>query len=99
MLHGSEYIAPPSMRLFEGKHQEVTNAENMEDHASRERVLCWIAKQIAIDGEHERWITNMPITITKGTLTFPAKVLWDFIRAQLLPTANDNTFSHPLLHL
>lgn len=74
MLHGSEYIAPPSMGLCEGKHQEVTNAENMEDHASRERVLCWIAKQIAIDGENASWFTIMPLTIAKDTLTFLAKV-------------------------
>lgn len=48
MLHGPDYIAQSSIGIFEGKHHEVINLANIEYHASRERVLEWITKQIVI---------------------------------------------------
>lgn len=33
MLHGLEYITPPSVEFFNGKHHEVTNASNVEDQS------------------------------------------------------------------
>uniref|UniRef100_M1D9B6 Putative plant transposon protein domain-containing protein n=1 Tax=Solanum tuberosum TaxID=4113 RepID=M1D9B6_SOLTU len=73
MLYGPEYSAPVSVGLFEGKHHEVTSDATMEDQTSRERVLCWIAKHIAIDGENAGWVTTTPTLITKASLSFPAK--------------------------
>ena len=67
MLHGPGYMAPSSVGLFEGKHHDVTNATNMEEQASRERVLQWIAKHIAIDGEHASWVTTTPNTMDSQT--------------------------------
>lgn len=64
ILHGPDRIAQSSVGLFEWKHYEVANAANMEDQASREKVLQWMANQIAIDGEHARWETTMPIPIS-----------------------------------
>ncbi|KAH0709273.1 hypothetical protein KY284_010700 [Solanum tuberosum] len=96
MLHGLEYTAPASVGLFEGKHHEVTSDTTMEIQDSRERVLRWIAKQIAIDGENVVWITTTPTLITKASLSFPAKVWWAVVRVQLRPTANDNTLSPSL---
>lgn len=95
MLHGPNYIAPTSIGVFEIKHHEVTNVATMEDHASRERVLWWIA----IAGEHAGCLTTIPITITKATFTFPSKVWWVVIRAQLRPTTNDNTLYPSLASL
>ncbi|KAH0699034.1 hypothetical protein KY284_013249 [Solanum tuberosum] len=83
MLYGSEYSAPVLVGLFEGKHHEVTSDATIEDHNSRERVLRWIAKQIAIDGENAVWITTTPTLITKASLSFPTKVWWAVARAQL----------------
>lgn len=93
ILHEPKYIAPPSVGLFKGKHHEITNAANMEDQASREKVLHWIAKQIAIDGENKSWVITIPLTIAKATLTYPTKVWWVVVRSQLRPMANDNTLS------
>ncbi|KAH0722909.1 hypothetical protein KY290_005575 [Solanum tuberosum] len=81
MLYGSEYSAPVSVGLFEGKHHEVTRDATMEDQTSRERVLPWIEKQIAIDGENAVWVTTTPTLITKASLSFPAKVWWAVVRA------------------
>ena len=55
--------------------------------------ILWIAKHIAIDGEHASWVTTTPNTIAKATLTFSAKVWWVVVRAHLRPMANDNTLS------
>ncbi|KAH0706110.1 hypothetical protein KY285_010637 [Solanum tuberosum] len=96
MLHGLEYTAPASVGLFEGKHHEVTSDTTMEIQDSRERVLRWIAKQIAIDGENVVWVTTTPTLITKASLSFPAKVWWVVVRVQLRPTANDNALSPSL---
>uniref|UniRef100_M1E0A8 Uncharacterized protein n=1 Tax=Solanum tuberosum TaxID=4113 RepID=M1E0A8_SOLTU len=52
ILYGPKYSAPSSVGLFEGKHHEVTSDAMIEDQNSRERVLRWIAKKIAIDGEN-----------------------------------------------
>uniref|UniRef100_M1DWZ4 Putative plant transposon protein domain-containing protein n=1 Tax=Solanum tuberosum TaxID=4113 RepID=M1DWZ4_SOLTU len=71
----------------------------MEIQSSRERVLRWIARKIAIDGENAVWVTTMPTLITKVSLSFPAKVWWAVVRAQLIPTANDNTLSSSLASL
>uniref|UniRef100_M1DLY3 Putative plant transposon protein domain-containing protein n=1 Tax=Solanum tuberosum TaxID=4113 RepID=M1DLY3_SOLTU len=74
MLYGSEHSAPTLVDLFEGKHHEVTSDATMVDQTSRERVLCWIAKQIAIDGENVVWVITTPTLITKASLSFPTKV-------------------------
>uniref|UniRef100_M1DBW3 Integrase core domain containing protein n=1 Tax=Solanum tuberosum TaxID=4113 RepID=M1DBW3_SOLTU len=74
MLYGSKYSAPTSVGLFEGKHNEVTSDATMVDRTSRERVLCWIAKQIAIDGENAVWVITTLTLITKASLSFPTKV-------------------------
>ncbi|KAH0689131.1 hypothetical protein KY289_016489 [Solanum tuberosum] len=74
MLHGPEYAAPASVGLFEGKHHEVTSYATMEEQDSLEKVLCWIVKQIAIDGENAVWVTTTPRLITKPLLSFPAEV-------------------------
>ncbi|KAH0748017.1 hypothetical protein KY290_027249 [Solanum tuberosum] len=50
--------------LNSGKHHEVTSDTTMEIYSSREKVLCWIAKKIAIDGENAVWVTTMPTLIT-----------------------------------
>ncbi|KAK4737284.1 hypothetical protein R3W88_000981 [Solanum pinnatisectum] len=71
----------------------------MEDQNSRERILRWIAKQITIDRENAVWVTKTPTLITKALLSFPAKVWWAIVRAQLRPTANDNTLSPSLASL
>ncbi|KAH0750769.1 hypothetical protein KY290_030001 [Solanum tuberosum] len=94
--HGQKDMA---ICLFEGKHHKVTSDATMEDQTSRERVLRWIAKQIAMDGENAVWVTTTPTLITKASLSFPAKVWWAVARAQLRPTANDNTFSPSLASL
>uniref|UniRef100_M1DKB4 Putative plant transposon protein domain-containing protein n=1 Tax=Solanum tuberosum TaxID=4113 RepID=M1DKB4_SOLTU len=52
-----------------------------------------IAKQIAIDGENAVWVTTTPTLITKASFSFPAKVWWAIVWAQLRSTANDNTLS------
>ncbi|KAH0679020.1 hypothetical protein KY284_020105 [Solanum tuberosum] len=84
---------------FEGKHHEITSDTMMEDQNSLERVLRWIAKQIAIDGENAVWVTTTPTLITKASLSFPDKDWWAIVRAQLRPTANDNTLSPSLASL
>uniref|UniRef100_M1DQL5 Putative plant transposon protein domain-containing protein n=1 Tax=Solanum tuberosum TaxID=4113 RepID=M1DQL5_SOLTU len=58
-----------------------------------------IAKQIAIDGENAGWVTTTSTLITKASLSFPAKVWWAVVQAQLRPTANDNTLSPSLASL
>lgn len=93
MLHGLTYIALSSVLLFEGKHHDIRNAANIKDQTSRERVLRWIAKSIASDGEYASSLTTTPTTTAKATLTFPAKVWWVVVRAHLRPMANDNTLS------
>ncbi|KAH0714986.1 hypothetical protein KY284_007891 [Solanum tuberosum] len=99
MLHGPEYSAPTSVDLFEGKHHEVTSDATVEIQSSREKVLRWIAKQIAIDGENVVWVTTMPTLIPKASLSFSAKVWWAIVCAQLRPTGNDNTLSPSLVYL
>uniref|UniRef100_M1DRY0 Putative plant transposon protein domain-containing protein n=1 Tax=Solanum tuberosum TaxID=4113 RepID=M1DRY0_SOLTU len=71
----------------------------MEVQSSRERVLRWIARQIVVHGENAAWVTGTPILITKASLSFPAKVRWAVVRAQLRPTCNDNTMSPSLASL
>lgn len=44
------WIHNQSVGLFIQKHHEVTNAGNIEEHFSQERVFRWIAKKIDIDG-------------------------------------------------
>uniref|UniRef100_M1D9H8 Putative plant transposon protein domain-containing protein n=1 Tax=Solanum tuberosum TaxID=4113 RepID=M1D9H8_SOLTU len=68
----------------------------MEIHSSRERVLHWIVRKIAIDWENAVWVTTTPTLIMKASLSFPAKVWWAVVRAQLRSTANDNTLSPSL---
>ncbi|KAK4707234.1 hypothetical protein R3W88_033206 [Solanum pinnatisectum] len=68
----------------------------MEVQSFREKVLRWITKQIIIDGENLVWVTTMPTLIPKASLSFPAKVWWAVVRAQLRPTGNDNTLSPSL---
>uniref|UniRef100_M1DD22 Putative plant transposon protein domain-containing protein n=1 Tax=Solanum tuberosum TaxID=4113 RepID=M1DD22_SOLTU len=99
MMHGPEYSAPSSVGLFEGKHHEVTSDTTMEIQSSRKMVLRWIAKQIAIDGENAVWVTTMLTLIPKSSLSFPAKVWWAIVRAQLRPTRNSNTLSPSLASL
>ncbi|KAH0698466.1 hypothetical protein KY284_012681 [Solanum tuberosum] len=99
MMHVPEYSAPSSVGLFEGKHHEVTSDTTMEIQSSRKMVLRWIAKQIAIDGENAVWVTTMLTLIPKSSLSFPAKVWWAIVRAQLRPTRNGNTLSPSLASL
>ncbi|KAH0720055.1 hypothetical protein KY284_005085 [Solanum tuberosum] len=99
MLHGPEYSSPASVGLFEGNHHEVTSDTSMEIQSSREKVLHWIAKKIAIDRENVVWVTTMPTLITKASLSFPSKVWWAVVRAQLRPTGNDNTLYLSLVSL
>ncbi|KAH0709099.1 hypothetical protein KY284_010526 [Solanum tuberosum] len=99
ILHGPEYFAPISVTLFEGKHHEVTSDATVEDQTSRERVLRWIPKKIARDGENAGWVTTTPTLITKASLSFPAKVWWAVVRAQLRSTGNYNTLSPSLASL
>uniref|UniRef100_M1D9G1 Integrase core domain containing protein n=1 Tax=Solanum tuberosum TaxID=4113 RepID=M1D9G1_SOLTU len=82
-----------------GKHREVTSDTTMEIQSSQERDLRWIARQIAIDGENAVWVTTMPTLITKASLSFPAKVWWVVVHAQLRPITNDNTLSPSLASL
>uniref|UniRef100_M1DZ55 Putative plant transposon protein domain-containing protein n=1 Tax=Solanum tuberosum TaxID=4113 RepID=M1DZ55_SOLTU len=45
------------------------------------------------------WVITTPTLITKASLSFPAKVWWVVVHAQLQPTANDNTLSPSLASL
>uniref|UniRef100_M1DR88 Putative plant transposon protein domain-containing protein n=1 Tax=Solanum tuberosum TaxID=4113 RepID=M1DR88_SOLTU len=99
MLHGPEYFAPAFAGLFEGKHHEVTSDTTMEIQSSQEKVLRWIAKQIAIDGENAVWVRTTPTLITKASLSFPAKVWWTVDRVKLRSTTNENTLSPSLASL
>uniref|UniRef100_M1DZX6 Putative plant transposon protein domain-containing protein n=1 Tax=Solanum tuberosum TaxID=4113 RepID=M1DZX6_SOLTU len=99
MLHGSEYTASASVGLFKGKHHTVTSETEMEVQSSRERVLRWIARQIASEGENAAWVTETPVHITKASLSFPAKVWRAIVRAQLRHTDNDDTLSPSLASL
>ncbi|KAK4733596.1 hypothetical protein R3W88_007857 [Solanum pinnatisectum] len=67
--------------------------------SSKEQVLHWIAKQIAIDGQNVVWVTTMRTLIPKASLSFPTKVWWVVVCAQLRPTGNDNTLSSSLASL
>uniref|UniRef100_M1DDW5 Putative plant transposon protein domain-containing protein n=1 Tax=Solanum tuberosum TaxID=4113 RepID=M1DDW5_SOLTU len=85
--------------FFEAKHHEVTSDITMKINSSRETVLRWIAKQISIDGENVVWVTTMPTLIPKALLSFPAKVWWVVVHAQLRPIGTDNTLSPSLASL
>ncbi|KAH0650091.1 hypothetical protein KY284_030003 [Solanum tuberosum] len=84
MMYGLKYSTPASVGLFEGKHHEVTSDATMEDQNSQERVLRWIAKQIAIDGENVVWVTTTPTLITKASLSFLAKIIATEMRDMVL---------------
>ncbi|KAH0720142.1 hypothetical protein KY284_005172 [Solanum tuberosum] len=99
MLHGPEYTAPPSICLFKGKHHAVTSETEMEDPTSRERVMHWIVSLIASEGENAVWVKGTQVQITKASVSFPTKVWWPVVRAQLQPTANYNTLSPSLASL
>ncbi|KAH0693111.1 hypothetical protein KY285_020208 [Solanum tuberosum] len=64
----AKYTAPASIDLFEGKHHAVTSDTKMEVQSSRERVLSWIASEIALDRENAVWVTATPTLITKASL-------------------------------
>lgn len=49
--------------------------ENMEKRFSRERVLCWIAKKISMDGENASWVMSIPLTIGKANIEFLDKTV------------------------
>ncbi|KAH0698456.1 hypothetical protein KY284_012671 [Solanum tuberosum] len=69
MLHGPKYTAPTLVGLFEGKHHVATSENEMEVQSSRELVLRWIARQIALEGENVAWVTGTPTLITKASLS------------------------------
>ncbi|KAH0700870.1 hypothetical protein KY284_015085 [Solanum tuberosum] len=79
MLHGPEYTTPTSVGLFEGKHHVVTSESEMEDPTSRERIMRWISGYIATEREEVAWVPDPHVSITKASLTFPAKVWWSTI--------------------
>ena len=99
ILHGTDYMAPLSVWLFERKHHEVINTTNKEVNDSREWVLRWISKQIGIHREHARLVTTILITISKATLNFPTKVWWVLSMHNCDQPQMRTHFSHSLLHL
>uniref|UniRef100_M1DF18 Uncharacterized protein n=1 Tax=Solanum tuberosum TaxID=4113 RepID=M1DF18_SOLTU len=64
MLHGPEYTTPASVGLFEGKYHAMTSETEMQDQSSRERVMRWIAKKIALEGENAAWVTGSQLRPT-----------------------------------
>ncbi|KAK4731432.1 hypothetical protein R3W88_024420 [Solanum pinnatisectum] len=58
--------------------------------------MKWISRLIESGSEAAAWVDNPQMHITKASLTFPAKVWWAVVRAQLRSTGNENTIS-PLL--
>ncbi|KAH0709409.1 hypothetical protein KY284_010836 [Solanum tuberosum] len=99
MLHGLEYSSPASIGLFEAKHHAVTNEAEMKNQTSREHIMRWIASYIAIEKEAATWVSDSHLHIKKASLTFPTKVWWSIVRAQLRATRNDNTLSPSLASL
>lgn len=88
-MHGPDYITLPSVDPFQEKHHEVTNATNMEDKSSQNRVLWCNTKMISIDGKHANWTATMLMSSAKATLTFPTKEWWAVVREKLRRTEND----------
>uniref|UniRef100_M1DFB9 Integrase core domain containing protein n=1 Tax=Solanum tuberosum TaxID=4113 RepID=M1DFB9_SOLTU len=89
------------MKLWrtKGKHHVVTSEAKMEVQSSREFTMHWIARKIALEGENGSWVIGLLIHITKASFSFPAKVWWVVVYAQLRPTGNDNTLSPSLASL
>uniref|UniRef100_M1DAI6 Integrase core domain containing protein n=1 Tax=Solanum tuberosum TaxID=4113 RepID=M1DAI6_SOLTU len=61
--------------------------------------MRWIAGYIATEREAVARVSDLHVLITKASLTFSVEVWWSIVRAQLRPTANDNTLSPSLASL
>uniref|UniRef100_M1DJQ2 Putative plant transposon protein domain-containing protein n=1 Tax=Solanum tuberosum TaxID=4113 RepID=M1DJQ2_SOLTU len=53
-------------------------------------------EKIATEGESIAWVSGAQVLTTKASLSFPAKVWWAIVCAQLRPTINCNTLSASL---
>ncbi|KAH0657825.1 hypothetical protein KY289_026573 [Solanum tuberosum] len=91
-MHGLECTTPTTV-LYEVRHRSVTSELEMSNLVPRERITRWIVGLITTDGQAASWVANPKLHITKASLSFPAKVRWVIVRAQLRPTGNDNTLS------
>ncbi|KAH0748165.1 hypothetical protein KY290_027397 [Solanum tuberosum] len=91
-MHGLE-CTTPTIVLYEVRHRSVTSELEMSNLVPREQITRWIVGLITTDGQAASWVANPKFHITKASLSFPAKVRWVIVRAQLRPTGNDNTLS------